>query len=309
MRSARLSERPTPDDHETDSMPISDWFKAREQRNYTTPTEVATTSDLPDGVWVRCEGCKRTLYMGDLERELMVCPTCGQHHDLSAPERLAMLLDEGSFEEVDAHLRSVDPLQFTSGKVYSEQVAAAVQRTGLGEAIVTGRATIGGHRAIVGVMDFRFIGASMGSVVGEKVTRAFELALAERTPLVLVTASGGARMQEGMLSLMQMAKTAAAATRLAAAGVPYIVVLTNPTMGGVTASFATLGDVLIAEPGALIGFAGPRLVEQTIRKSLPKGFQSSEFLLEHGMIDMVVDRRELKDRVALLLSYLTAGDE
>ena len=290
-------------------MPISDWFKAREQRNYTTPTEVATTSDLPDGVWVRCEGCKRTLYMGDLERELMVCPTCGRHHDLSAPERLAMLLDEGSFEEVDAHLRSVDPLQFTSGKVYSEQVAAAVQRTGLGEAIVTGRATIGGHRAIVGVMDFRFIGASMGSVVGEKVTRAFELALAERTPLVLVTASGGARMQEGMLSLMQMAKTAAAAVRLAAAGVPYLVVLTNPTMGGVTASFATLGDVLIAEPGALIGFAGPRLVEQTIRKSLPKGFQSSEFLLEHGMIDMVVDRRELKDRVALLLSYLTAGDE
>ena len=290
-------------------MPISDWFKAREQRNYTTPTESAATSDLPDGVWVRCEGCKRTLYMGDLERELMVCPACGRHHDLSAPERLAMLLDEGSFEEVDAHLRSGDPLEFTSGKVYSEQVAAAVERTGLGEAIVTGRATIGGHRAIVGVMDFRFIGASMGSVVGEKVTRAFELALAERTPLVLVTASGGARMQEGILSLMQMAKTAAAAARLAAAGVPYIVVLTNPTMGGVTASFATLGDVLVAEPGALIGFAGPRLVEQTIRKSLPKGFQSSEFLLEHGMIDMVVDRRELKDRVALLLSYLTAGDE
>ena len=290
-------------------MPISDWFKAREQRNYTTPTEAGTTSDLPDGVWVRCEGCKRTLYMGDLERELMVCPTCGRHHDLSAPERLAMLVDEGSFVEVDAHLRSGDPLRFTSGKVYSEQVAAAEERTGLSEGIVTGRASIGGRRAVVGVMDFRFIGASMGSVVGEKVTRAFELALAERTPLVLVTASGGARMQEGMLSLMQMAKTAAAAARLSAAGVPYIAVLTNPTMGGVTASFATLGDVLIAEPGALIGFAGPRLVEQTIRKSLPKGFQSSEFLLEHGMIDMVVDRRELKDRVALLLSYLTAGDE
>jgi acetyl-CoA carboxylase carboxyl transferase subunit beta len=290
-------------------MPISDWFKAREQRNYTTPTEASTPSDVPDGVWVRCEGCKRTLYMGDLERELMVCPTCGRHHDLSAPERLALLVDEGSFEEVDEQLRSGDPLRFTSGKVYAEQVAAAEERTGLGEAIVTGRATIGGHRAIVGVMDFRFIGASMGSVVGEKVTRVFELALAERTPLVLVTASGGARMQEGMLSLMQMAKTAAAATRLTAAGVPYVVVLTNPTMGGVTASFATLGDVLIAEPGALIGFAGPRLVEQTIRKSLPKGFQTSEFLLEHGMIDMVVDRRELKDRVALLLSYLTAGDE
>ncbi len=290
-------------------MPISDWFKAREQRKYTTPTEASTPSDVPDGVWVRCEGCKRTLYMGDLERELMVCPSCGRHHDLAAPERLALLVDEGTFEEVDAHLRSADPLEFTSGKVYSEQVTAAEERTGLNEAIVCGRAAIGGRRAIVGVMDFRFIGASMGSVVGEKVTRAFELALAERTPLVLVTASGGARMQEGMLSLMQMAKTAAAAARLASAGVPYVVVLTNPTMGGVTASFATLGDVLIAEPGALIGFAGPRLVEQTIRKSLPKGFQTSEFLLEHGMIDMVVDRRELKDRVALLLSYLAAGDE
>lgn len=290
-------------------MPIADWFKAREQRNYTTPTQAGAPSDIPDGVWVRCEGCKHTLYVGDLERELMVCPTCGRHHDIPAPERLAMLVDEGSFEEVDEALRSVDPLNFTSGKVYADQVASAEERTGLGEAIVTGRATIGGRPAIVGVMDFRFIGASMGSVVGEKVARAFELALAERTPLVLVTASGGARMQEGMLSLMQMAKTAAAAARLAAAGVPYIVVLTNPTMGGVTASFATLGDVLIAEPGALIGFAGPRLVEQTIRKSLPKGFQSSEFLLEHGMIDMVVDRRELKDRVALLLSYLAAGDE
>ncbi|HEY5517455.1 MAG TPA: acetyl-CoA carboxylase, carboxyltransferase subunit beta [Coriobacteriia bacterium] len=290
-------------------MPISDWFKAREQRNYTTPTQASAPSDVPDGVWVRCEGCKHTLYVGDLERELMVCPNCGRHHDISAPERLAILVDEGSFEEVDEALRSVDPLGFTSGKVYADQVASAEERTGLGEAIVTGRATIGGRPAIVGVMDFRFIGASMGSVVGEKVARAFELALAERTPLVLVTASGGARMQEGVLSLMQMAKTAAAAARLAAAGVPYIVVLTNPTMGGVTASFATLGDVLIAEPGALIGFAGPRLVEQTIRKSLPKGFQSSEFLLEHGLIDMVVDRRGLKDRVALLLTYLAAGDE
>lgn len=290
-------------------MPISDWFKAREQRNYTTPTQASAPSDVPDGVWVRCEGCKHTLYVGDLERELMVCPNCGRHHDISAPERLAILVDEGSFEEVDEALRSVDPLGFTSGKVYADQVASAEERTGLGEAIVTGRATIGGRPAIVGVMDFRFIGASMGSVVGEKVARAFELALSERTPLVLVTASGGARMQEGVLSLMQMAKTAAAAARLAAAGVPYIVVLTNPTMGGVTASFATLGDVLIAEPGALIGFAGPRLVEQTIRKSLPKGFQSSEFLLEHGLIDMVVDRRGLKDRVALLLTYLAAGDE
>jgi acetyl-CoA carboxylase carboxyl transferase subunit beta len=290
-------------------MPISDWFKAREQRRYTTPATNTPPSDVPDGVWVRCEGCKRTLYMGDLEQSLMVCPSCGRHHDLIAPERLAMLVDEGSLVETNADLRSLDPLGFSSGKAYVEQVASAEERTGLAEAIITGTAAIGGHPVVVGVMDFRFIGASMGSVVGEKVARAFELALSERRPLVLLTASGGARMQEGMLSLMQMAKTSAAAARLAEAGVPYIAVLTNPTMGGVTASFATLGDVIVAEPGALIGFAGPRLVEQTIRKSLPKGFQTAEALLEHGMIDMVVDRRELKDRLSTLLAYLAPGDE
>jgi len=290
-------------------MPISDWFKAREQRRYTTPTSPAAPSDVPDGVWVRCEGCKHTLYMGDLERSLMVCPSCGRHHDISAPERLEMLIDEGSFDEVDEHLRSADPLEFTSGKAYKDQVVTAMERTGLPEALVSGTASIGGHRVVIGVMDFRFIGASMGSVVGEKIARAFELALAEGLPLVLVTASGGARMQEGMLSLMQMAKTSAAAARLSAAGIPYLAVLTNPTMGGVTASFAMLGDVIVAEPGALIGFAGPRLVEQTIRKSLPKGFQTSEALLEHGMIDMVVDRRQLKDTLVSLLSYLAPGDE
>ena len=293
-------------------MPISDWFKAREQRRYTAPTspEAGTpAADVPDGVWVRCEGCKRTLYMGDLERSLMVCPSCGRHQDVTAPERLEMLVDEGSFVETEGHLRSADPLEFTSGKAYADQLATAEERTGLPEAMITGTATIEGHPVVVGVMDFRFIGASMGSVVGEKVTRAFELALAERRPLVLVTASGGARMQEGMLSLMQMAKTSSAAARLAEARVPYIALLTNPTMGGVTASFATLGDVIIAEPGALIGFAGPRLVEQTIRKSLPKGFQTSEALLEHGMVDMVVDRREMRERLAALLTYLVPGDE
>jgi acetyl-CoA carboxylase carboxyl transferase subunit beta len=290
-------------------MPISDWFKAREQRRYTTPTTTSPASDVPDGVWVRCEGCKRTLYVGDLERTLMVCPSCGRHHDLTAPERLLMLVDEGSFTETESALRSLDPLEFSSGRTYSDQVAHAEETTGLPEALVTGVATIGGHPVVIGVMDFRFIGASMGSVVGEKVTRAFELALAERRPLVLVTASGGARMQEGMLSLMQMAKTSAAAARLAEAKVPYVAVLTNPTMGGVTASFATLGDVIVAEPGALIGFAGPRLVEQTIRRSLPKGFQTAEALLAHGMVDMVVDRRELKDTLATLLTYLAPGDE
>jgi acetyl-CoA carboxylase carboxyl transferase subunit beta len=290
-------------------MPISDWFKAREQRRYTAPSTAPTASDVPDGVWVRCEGCKRTLYMGDLERSAMVCPSCGKHHDITAPERLDMLLDEGSFVEEDADMRSADPLGFTSGKAYAEQVAVAEERTGLAEAFISGTASIGGHAVVVGVMDFRFIGASMGSVVGEKITRAFERALLLRRPLVLVTASGGARMQEGMLSLMQMAKTAAAAARLADAKVPYIAILTNPTMGGVTASFATLADILVAEPGALIGFAGPRLVEQTIRKSLPKGFQSAEALLANGMIDMVVDRREMADTVASLLAYLGSGDE
>jgi acetyl-CoA carboxylase carboxyl transferase subunit beta len=289
-------------------MPISDWFKAREQRRYTTPTAVPT-ADVPDGVWVRCEGCKQTLYMGDLERSAMVCPTCGKHHDITAPERLDMLIDEGSFVETDADMRSADPLGFTSGKAYADQILVAEEKTGLAEAFISGTAAIGGHPVVIGAMDFRFIGASMGSVVGEKVTRAFERALELRRPLVLVTASGGARMQEGMLSLMQMAKTSAAAARLSDARVPYIAVLTNPTMGGVTASFATLADILIAEPGALIGFAGPRLVEQTIRKSLPKGFQTSEALLANGMIDMVVDRRELPATLATILGYLGPGDE
>jgi len=288
-------------------MPISDWFKAREARRYVTPSGPADTSDLPDGVWVKCEECRRTVYSGDLEQNLQVCPGCGKHHDLTAADRVGYLVDEDSFDETDAGVGSTDPLSFTSGKPYAGALEAAREKTGMREAIVTGRATIGGHPVVVGAMDFRFVGASMGSAVGEKVTRAFELALAEKRPLVLAVASGGARMQEGMLSLMQMAKTAAAAARLADARVPYIALLTNPTMGGVTASFATLADVIYAEPSARIGFAGPRLVEQTIRSGLPKHFQSAESLLAHGMVDDVVDRRELKDRVALTLSYLTGG--
>jgi acetyl-CoA carboxylase carboxyl transferase beta subunit len=290
-------------------MPISDWFKAREQNRYTTSASQTPPSDVPDGVWVRCEGCKRTLYAGDLEHNLEVCPHCGMHHALTAAQRVATLVDDGSFAETDADLRSVDPLDFTSGKPYTEAVAAATERTGMTEAILTGRASIDGRRIVIGAMDFRFIGASMGSVVGEKVSRAFERALEERTPLVLCIASGGARMQEGMLSLMQMAKTSAAAARLAEARVPYVALLTNPTMGGVTASFATLADVILAEPGARIGFAGPRLVEQTIHRALPKGFQSAESLLTGGMLDMVVDRRELRERISSVLAYLAAGGE
>lgn len=290
-------------------MPISDWFKAREQNRYTTPAEQTRPSDVPDGVWVHCESCKRTLYAGDLERNLEVCPHCGAHHEVSAADRIAMLVDSDSFAETDAGLRSADPLGFDSGKAYTDAVEAAMQRTGMTEAIITGTARIDDRPVVVGAMDFRFIGASMGSVVGEKVARAFELARETRTPLVLVIASGGARMQEGMLSLMQMAKTAAAAARLSEARVPYVAVLTNPTMGGVTASFATLADVILAEPGARIGFAGPRLVEQTIHRGLPKDFQSAESLVTSGMVDSVVDRRDIRERVSSVLGYLVAGGE
>jgi acetyl-CoA carboxylase carboxyl transferase subunit beta len=289
-------------------MSISDWFKAREARRYVGASAPAHTSDLPDGVWLKCEECKRTVYQGDLEKNLQVCPGCGKHTDLTAADRIAYLVDDGSFAETDAGVGSRDPLSFTSGKPYAGVLETAREKTGMREAVVTGRATIGGHAVVVGAMDFRFVGASMGSAVGEKITRAFELALAEKRPLVLAIASGGARMQEGMLSLMQMAKTAAAAARLSEARVPYIALLTNPTMGGVTASFATLADIIYAEPSARIGFAGPRLVEQTIRAGLPKHFQTAESLLVHGMVDDVVDRRDLTDRVALTLRYLEGGE-
>jgi acetyl-CoA carboxylase carboxyl transferase subunit beta len=286
-------------------MPISDWFSARETKRYTRVTEKsAAGSDLPDGVWVKCEGCKRTIYEGELVQSLRVCPTCGFHFDLTAPQRIELLVDEASFAEIDADLTPCDPLEFTAAKSYATQLVAATDKSGLPEAVITGVASIGSHPAVLGAMDFRFIGASMGSVVGEKITRAFERATAERLPIVLVTASGGARMQEGMLSLMQMAKTSAAARRHSDAGLAYVSVLTNPTFGGVTASFAVLGDVIIAEPGALIGFAGPALVEQATRQKLPKDFQTSESLMRQGMIDEIVPRGELKDRIALVLGYL-----
>jgi acetyl-CoA carboxylase carboxyl transferase subunit beta len=291
-------------------MPISDWFSARENRRYTRVTEkgAAAGSDVPDGVWVKCEGCKRTIYEGELVQFLRVCPTCGFHFDLTAPQRIDLLADEGSFVEIGAELTSCDPLEFVAAKPYAAQLATAAEKSGLPEAIITGTATLESQAVVLGAMDFRFIGASMGSVVGEKVTRAFELATARRLPIVLVTASGGARMQEGMLSLMQMAKTSAAARRHSDAGLAYVSVLTNPTYGGVTASFAVLGDVVVAEPGALIGFAGPKLVEQTTRQKLPKDFQTSESLMRHGMIDEIVARSDLKDQVALVLGYLQPRD-
>ncbi len=286
-------------------MPISDWFSAREQRRYTKMQEERTEStDVACGVWVRCEQCKRIAYGGELAENLHICKHCGYHMALTAPERIELLVDEGSFAETDDELVPCDPLGFVGRRPYTESLASAAEKSGLTEAVVTGTATLEGRPLVLAAMDFRFIGASMGSVVGEKVTRAFERATEARMPIVVVTASGGARMQEGMLSLMQMAKTSAAAHRHADAGLPYVAVLTDPTYGGVTASFATLADITLAEPGARIGFAGPDVIEQTIRQRLPKGFQTAESLLQHGMIDEVVNRRELRARLDTVLGYL-----
>ncbi|MDY0086947.1 MAG: acetyl-CoA carboxylase, carboxyltransferase subunit beta [Coriobacteriia bacterium] len=290
-------------------MSISDWFKAREARRYTSAgSGHSPKGGVADGVWNKCAGCKRIVYEGQLAENMRVCPHCEYHFDLTAHQRVQLIADEGTFEEFDAGVGSTDPLGFVAAKPYTESLASAHERSGLTEGIVFGRATIDGHPVILGAMDFRFIGASMGSAVGEKVARAFELATSERRAVVLFAASGGARMQEGMLSLMQMAKTSAAVRRFAEARLGYISVLTNPTMGGVTASFAVLADVILAEPGALVGFAGPRVIEQTIKQHLPKGFQSAEYLLEHGMIDDVVPRAQLLSRVTLLLDYLAAKD-
>jgi acetyl-CoA carboxylase carboxyl transferase subunit beta len=289
-------------------MSIADWLSARENRRYTrvtdTPVPPPNGADVPDGVWVKCENCKKIIYEGELLETLRVCPACGFHFNLTAGQRIDMLSDEGTFDEIDSELTPCDPLEWAAAKRYEDQLADAAEKSGLPEAIVTGRAQLEGRPIVLGAMDFRFIGASMGSVVGEKVTRSFELATAEKCPIVLVTASGGARMQEGMLSLMQMAKTSAAVRRHTDAGLPYVSVLANPTYGGVTASFAALGDVLLAEPGALIGFTGARVIEQNLRLKLPKGFQTAEFCLEHGMVDDVVPRGELREHIALLLEYL-----
>lgn len=284
-------------------MSINDWFKQRESRRYTVSAD-APAEGPPDGVWRKCPDCNKTLYQGEVAKSHSVCPHCGHHFELIALDRIDVLVDEGSFSETEAGIGSVDPLRFNAGKRYADSLAKACENTGLAEAIVTGRATIEGMPVVIGALDFRFVGASMGSAVGEKITRAFELALAEQRAVVMIVASGGARMQEGMLSLMQMAKSAAAAERLAASGLPYMALLVDPTYGGVTASFAALADVTFAEPGAMIGFAGPRLVEQTIRRSLPKGFQTAASLIDHGMIDDVVPRAEQRERIATVLGYL-----
>jgi len=262
-------------------------------------------NQVPDGLFIKCDGCGALVYRKNVEERLQTCPECGHHFRIGAWDRVRMHTDEGSFEEVDADLLPCDPLEFVAEKAYADQLKGYAEKSGLNEAIICGTCTIEGRPAVFAAMDFRFCGASMGSVVGEKVTRAVELALQERRPLVTIASSGGARMQESALSLMQMAKTSAALYRLNQAGVAYISVMTHPTTGGVTASWASLGDVIIAEPSALIGFAGRRVIEQTIKQKLPPDFQTAEFLLEHGFVDMIVDRRELKPTIASLLDYLS----
>jgi acetyl-CoA carboxylase carboxyl transferase subunit beta len=259
---------------------------------------------LGKGVFRKCDGCGETVTAEALHLSFEVCPACGQHHKLSAPRWRDLLLDEGRLEEWDAHLEPADPLQFADGKPYVERVQAAQRSSKAREAIEIGRARIGGRPVAYGAFLFAFMGGSMGSVVGEKIARLFERATLERLPVVLLQASGGARMQEGILSLMQMAKTVAALERLRDARLPFFSVLLHPTTGGVAASFALLGDVNLAEPKALIGFAGPRVIEQTIRQKLPEGFQRSEFLLAHGMVDRIVSRLDMKKELTQLIGYL-----
>ena len=261
-------------------------------------------TDMPEGLWTKCPSCGESLYESALAKNLRVCTHCGHHFTQSAPERIAALCDEGSFEEMDDGLQSLNPLGF---KGYLEKVKGNQDKTGLDEAVVTGRATIEGQPCVLAIMDFRFLAASMGSVVGEKITRAIELATKEAKPVIVFSASGGARMHEGILSLMQMAKTSGALARHAEAGLSYISVLTHPTTGGVTASFATLGDVILAEPKCMIGFAGPRVVKETTHADLPPGFQTAEFMLKHGLVDIIVDRKDMRSTLARLIHYTNSG--
>jgi acetyl-CoA carboxylase carboxyl transferase subunit beta len=268
--------------------------------------DMRKSTSLGEGLFLTCDGCRETLYAKEVDRNQRVCPKCGFHFRLSVDERLKLLFDDGSFQPLFEGVRPTDPLRFRDTKRYRDRLREYEARTGRLDAVAAGEGTIEGLRTLVAALDYAFMGGSMGSVVGEVLTRAAERACAERVPLVVVTASGGARMQEGLLSLMQMAKVSAALGRLAAARVPYVTILTDPTTGGVTASFAMLGDVTLAEPKALIGFAGPRVIEQTIRQTLPEGFQRSEFLLDHGFVDVVVPRTELKAALANVLRLLAA---
>jgi acetyl-CoA carboxylase carboxyl transferase subunit beta len=278
------------------------WFK-RESGELDTSGEKRVKTE---GLWVKCEGCRQIIWKKDLEENLNVCPKCDKHFRIDARTRLALLLDDNQYESFDGDIASTDPLKFVDLKPYSSRLKQAQKDTGLKDAIINAHGKLQGRPVIASAMEYAFIGGSMGAVVGEAITRAVERAVATRTPLIIVSASGGARMMEGVISLMQLAKISAALARLDEAKVPYISLLTDPTTGGVTASFAMLGDLNIAEPGALIGFAGPRVIEQTIRQKLPAGFQRSEFLLQHGMLDAVVPRKQLKPYIARALEFMVA---
>jgi acetyl-CoA carboxylase carboxyl transferase subunit beta len=279
------------------------WFKKKGQPE--RPDEGEERTVRTEGLFVKCEGCEEMLLKREVDENLGVCPRCGHHHRISAFERLKLTLDDGEWKELDAGLSSTDPLSFVDTKSYRKRLRDMQESTKLLDALITGEGKIGGRPAIVCAMELAFVGGSLGAVVGEKITRAIELAIKTHSALVIFSASGGARMQEGAISLMQMAKIAFALARLDEAGLLFISVLTDPTTGGVTASFAMLGDLNIAEPGALIGFAGPRVIEQTIKQKLPEGFQRSEFLLEHGMLDAVVERKNLKDFIVNSLDFMS----
>ena len=275
------------------------WF-----RKDKSPLTNRDKRDLPSDVFEQCKGCDKILYSEKLVQTLRVCPNCNHHFRIPPKEYIRLLVNEGSFEEINAHLRNQDPLEFTDLKPYPERLKGAQEKLGTNSVVLSGIGSIGTHKVALAVMDFRFIGGSMGSLVGEKIARTARVALQFKTPLIVVSASGGARMQEGIYSLMQLAKTSAVLARLHTQRLPYISVLTDPTTGGVTASHAMLGDVNIAEPGALIGFAGPRVISDTIRQELPADFQTAEFLLSHGMIDCVVDRKDLKETIESLLDHM-----
>jgi acetyl-CoA carboxylase carboxyl transferase subunit beta len=275
------------------------WFKRQEYEIEVNPEKRVRT----EGLWTKCEGCKQLLFKPDLDNNQQVCPKCGRHFRLDARSRLAILLEPG-YELVDLELKSTDPLEFVDLKSYKSRLTKARADTGLNDAIVNAIGKLGRHDVVVSAMEYSFIGGSMGSVVGETIARAVDRSLATRHPLIIISASGGARMMEGIASLMQLAKISAGLAQMDDAGIPFISVLTDPTTGGVTASFAMLGDLNVAEPGALIGFAGPRVIEQTIRQKLPEGFQRSEFLLEHGMLDAVVPRKEMKAYLERALTFM-----
>jgi acetyl-CoA carboxylase carboxyl transferase subunit beta len=279
------------------------WFKRESGELDTSGTKTVRT----EGLWVKCENCRQIIWKKDLEENLNVCPKCDKHFRIDARNRLSLLMDDNQYETFDGNLSSTDPLKFVDLKQYSSRLRQAQHDTGLKDAVINAHGKLFGRPVIVSSMEYAFIGGSMGAVVGEMITRSAERALESKTPLIIVSASGGARMMEGVVSLMQLAKISAALARLDEERVPYISVLTDPTTGGVTASFAMLGDLNIAEPGALIGFAGPRVIEQTIRQKLPQGFQRSEFLLEHGMLDAVVPRKEMKSYIGRALDFMASA--